>query len=180
MQMRDEWILLFLDQEQQWIARAGWVTQSPPISLSSAAELGSSEEERQMASERSVLPRKLSCVLLISSAASSACVSCISSSSPFSLSKSQAWKSIESAYVRLSSLLTPKWNALWFVKFNQSAWKLMLSLLWVSFLYLQGLILLCVWNAQVSADIMLELRSVRVQHGNRILEIAGIYLEMWL
>lgn len=82
-----------------------------------------------MVSEHLVLQSKLSCVLSISSAASSACVSPISSSSPFSLSKSQAWKLIESAYVRLSSLLTLKLNALWFVKFSQSAWKLMLLLL---------------------------------------------------
>lgn len=55
MQMRDELNPLLLDQEQQGIAGAGWVIQSPSISLSSTAELESSEEERQIAAECSVL-----------------------------------------------------------------------------------------------------------------------------
>lgn len=127
MHANERWVNPFISRSGAAVNYQGWVAQSPPISLSSTAELGCSEEKRQMASEHSVLQSKLSCVLLISSAASSACVSCISS--PFTLPKSQAWKLIEYAYVRLSSLLTPKWNALWFVKCNHSAWKLMLLVL---------------------------------------------------
>lgn len=66
--------------------------QSPPTPLSSTAELESSEEWETDGIKCSVLQSKLSAVLLISGAASSADVLCVSSSPPFSPSESQARK----------------------------------------------------------------------------------------